>query len=146
VPVPINHPALLALDAELRALAKEQGAKNAAVLDSSGNLWCHAAELDPTDMPIIEEMLGELLDSAEVPLASGGKARVVRDAEEPFAYAISYLSIYVLLVWFEGAFDGQKAMLELDLRLPRITRLTEDLPPDDGPYRPAESARGRPGR
>jgi hypothetical protein len=143
VGVPFNHPALLALDAELAALAKEQGAKNAAVLDSSGNLWCHAAPLEKTDMPIVETMLGSLLDAAEVPLSHGGKAVVVRDREEPFAYAISYLSIYVLLVWFDGAFDGPKAMAALELRLPRITRLTEDLPPDDGPYRPAESARRR---
>ena len=133
----------MALDAELGAVAKEQGAKNAAVLDSSGNLWCHACELDPRDMPIIEAMLGELLDSAEMPLASGGKARVVHADAAPFAYAISYLSIYVLLVWFEGAFDGSEVLRDLELRLPRIMRLTEDLPPDDGPYRPAESMRSR---
>lgn len=141
--VPENDAVLLALDAELQALAKEQAAKNAAILDSSGNLWCHAAALDREDMPKIEALLAEALDADDLPLASGGKARVVHHAEEPFAYAISYLSIYVLVVWFEAAFDRERVLLDLDLRLPRITRLTEDLPPDPGPYRPAEAARGR---
>ena len=48
---------------------------------------------------------------------------------------------HVLVVWFGAAFDGDQALVRLDMWLPRITSLTADLPPDDSSYRPAQSAR-----
>ena len=122
----------------LAKLASDCGGVFAFVVDEGNGLWCvgiptppqaiayHAEELaDGFYRDVVAPRMGEL--------RRGGKIDTAK-LEDPAQYvALSFASIYVAVVWFDGDFDPFTARMKTRRALPIIESLIVALPPPGGP-------------
>lgn len=122
-----------ALATALETLARDAGASNALVGDSSGALYCRAHPLD-----------WEQTRSALALIKEIGRRRIHRYGEwrhrsstnvddlQPF-HARWFEGIYFVVLLYDDAADTRATTRALRAALPEIARLTTALPPPDGP-------------
>lgn len=138
------HPIWRALYDALAALAVACDGRFAFVLDEGNGLWCVGIRGNaPTVLTFKQDEVADRFYRAEiVPRMSmmrrGQKFEIVRrftDVNESSDryFAVSFASIYALVVWFDQAFDVERARTEVRKALPRIESLVLDLPPSGGP-------------
>lgn len=121
-----------ALNLALIELAEACNGTGAAVIDDGNGLWCtsHIGFERACDTFYREEIALR----PEVQLKKGRPLHVVRADPPAHAYvAESFASIYVVIVFFDRAFDPFTARSRLRAALPRIESLTLSLPPPFGP-------------
>ncbi|HEY1954290.1 MAG TPA: hypothetical protein VGH28_01730 [Polyangiaceae bacterium] len=139
-----SNPTWKALYDALAALAVACDGTFAFVLDEGNGLWCVGIrDRAPTTMTFKEDDAADRFYRDEiVPRTSmmqhGRKFEIVRrftDVNESGDryFAVSFASIYALVVWFDTAFDVERARTEVRKALPRIESLVVDLPPSGGP-------------
>ena len=120
------------LNEHLVALAGDTGATGASVIDEGG--WVYGNAYTPA--PTWEVRVAELSDMAlatlgEHTLNRGGHVHMVRDQELPYGLVESFAGIYLLVLWFDGAFDGHVTRAFVRRALPAIESLLMHLPPED---------------
>ena len=127
------------LDRRLTLLAGQCGAACAFVVDTTGQAY-GASDPLPDDWATHAEAVGPLVVAAtrEHPLRRGGHLHLVRSVEPPFLAAESFAGVYLLILLFDGAFDGALVSAVVRRALPEIEALTVALPPPD----PTREARG----
>ena len=127
-----SDPALNALQRALCDLVLECDGTCAAVIDDGNGLWCTS---NPGFEPAADRFYREeIAAQPTVQLKRGVHLHVVRHDPPARAYvAESFASIYVLILWFDRAFDPFTARTQLRRALPRIEALTLALPPPFGP-------------
>jgi hypothetical protein len=137
-----NNPALNALHAVLLDLATECEASCVAVIDDGNGLWCtsHIGFEKAAD----RFYRTEIALQPDVHLRRGKPLHVVRDQPPDRAYlAESFASIYVVVMFFDRAFDPFTTRTRLRAALPRIEALTLALPPPFGPDGSDSEGQGR---
>jgi hypothetical protein len=136
------NPALSALNRALRELVAECEAACAAVIDDGNGLWCTSRPgFDSAADRFYRE---EIAACPDVQLKRGVRLRVVRQDPPDRAYvAESFASIYVVVLWFDRAFDPFTARSRVRSALPRIEALTIALPPPSGPEAGAGAGKAR---
>jgi hypothetical protein len=137
-----SNPALHALRKALVDLATECDAACVAVIDDGNGLWCtsHGGFEEAAD----RFYRTEIALQPEVHLRRGKPLHVVRDQPPDRAYlAESFASIYVVIVFFDRAFEPFTARTQLRAALPRIEALTLSLPPPFGPDDGEGTGQGR---
>lgn len=126
MPLGPTVPQWLALADELVALCDRTGARQAVVMDAFNDLWCRASPLE--DQQAAFDALARALDSADKPLRAGGRV----DLAEADVRAVSFAAVYVLLLFFDGAYRAAWVTAAIRRALPTIESLTTSLPPPDG--------------
>lgn len=137
-----NDPALNALNNALLELAAECEASCVAVIDDGNGLWC--ASHRGFEQAADRFYRTEIAMQPDVHLRRGKAFHVVRDDPPNRAYlAEAFASIYVVIVFFDRAFDPFTARTRLRAALPRIEALTLSLPPPFGPDAGGGEGQGR---
>ena len=142
VTTPTSNPAWSALNSALSNLVAECEGVCASVIDDGNGLWCasHRGFDSAADRYYREEIAAR----PEVQLNRGTRLRVVRQVPPDHAYvAESFAAIYVVILWFDRAFDPFTARSRLRSAVPRIEALTLSLPPPFGPDAGIGAAKGR---
>ncbi len=122
----------------LAALARACGGTFAFVLDEGNGLWCVGlSDAPPTTATHDEDRAADRFYRAEIvpqmtTLRRGLSLDIVRTDGDCYA-ALSFASIYVLVVWFERAFESTLVRARMRRALPIIEALTLALPPSGGP-------------
>jgi hypothetical protein len=125
----------------LAKLATESGGTFAFVLDEGNGLWCVGIpNEEATTFTREQDRAADRFYQAEVvPRASAlrkGSRLVLSKIDGDDRYAAqSFAGIYVLVVWFEGAFAETFVHARMRRVLPEIEALTLALPPSGGPGR-----------
>jgi hypothetical protein len=142
VPIASNDPALNALHRALCELVTDCTAKGAAVIDDGNGLWCVSEA--PFAKAADRFYREEIAMRPDVQLKRGGGLHLVRhDAPEHAYVAESFASIYVVIVFFDAAFDPFTARTNVRKALPKIEALTLALPPPFGPDAGGSSGKAR---
>jgi hypothetical protein len=139
-----HHPTWKALYDALAALATECGGPFSFVLDEGNGLWCVGLRgEEATTLTFDQNEAADRFYRAEIvprmmSMQRGHKFEIVRsfidvNVGSDRYYAMSFASIYALVVWFESAFDVAKTRDAVKRSLPRIEALVLDLPPSGGP-------------
>lgn len=132
---------LAALAAALHDLAHACSARAASVIDDGNGYWCGSR--GGLEAAADRFYRNEIALRPEVQLKRGYKLTVARATEpDQFYVAESFASIYVVIVWFDRAFDPFTARAQLRSALPKIEALTMSLPPPFGPGAGAGAAKG----
>jgi hypothetical protein len=133
------------LDQRLTMLTADCGAACSFVLDTTGQAYGTSSPL-PEDWATLAQEAGLLVVAAtrEHPLRKGGHLHLLRSVEPPFAAAESFAGVYMVLLLFDGPFDGARVSALVRHALPEIEALTVSLPPPD-PTREAKVAGMRAG-
>jgi hypothetical protein len=134
-----GHPVWTKLYIALARLAGACGGPFAFVIDEGNGLWCvgiHGSS--PTAATEPEDLAADRFYQAEmVPrmaaMRKGMHLDVVKTEGDDRYAALSFASIYALVVWFEGTFDASLVRARLRRALPEIEALTLALPPSGGP-------------
>ncbi len=134
-----DHPVWKKLYEELSALAAAAGGAFAFVVDEGNGLWCVGLpNREPMTQTFEENRAAHRFYVAEVaPIADGmrrgAKIDVAKVDGDDRYVAISFATIYVLVVWFKGGFEPPLVRARMRRVLPNIEALVVDLPPDGGP-------------
>jgi len=135
----VGHPVWKKLYEELSGLAASSGGAFAFVLDEGNGLWCVGVpNREPMTQTFDENRAADRFYAAEVaPLADamrrGGRIDVAKMDGDDRYVALSFATIYVLVVWFKGEFEAPLVRARMRRVLPNIEALVVDLPPDGGP-------------
>ena len=123
----------------LEQLARTSGGAFAFVLDEGNGLWCVGIPGEPaTTATSGEDRCADRFYAREVhPHETDLRHGIVLDVavtEGDDRYvAISFASIYVVVVWFERDFDPRLVRARIRKALPEIEAFTLALPPSPGP-------------
>jgi hypothetical protein len=134
-----DNPVWKKLYEALSGLAVKCGAPFAFVIDEGNGLWCVGlADSIPTTSTTHEDRAADRFYKNEmVPrlarLRRGSRIDVVKTDGDDRYIGVSFAGIYVVVVWFNGAFDPALVRARIRRALPTIEALTLALPPSGGP-------------
>src|SRR5450631_2177222 len=137
MPLGPTNPAWKKLEEVLCALARECGGAFAFVVDEGNGLWCVGPAGDSSDIPAAQDSANRFYRDVVVPqmkgLRRGSHLDMAQlDGDDRYV-AISFAGIYVLVVWFKGAFEAPLVRARMRRALPGIEALVLSLPPLGGP-------------
>jgi hypothetical protein len=134
----VDQPVWKKLYEELSSLAATSGGAFAFVLDEGNGLWCVGVpNREPMSQTFEENRAADRFYAAEVAsladsLRRGGRIDVAKVDGDDRYVALSFATIYVLVVWFKGDFEVPLVRARMRRVLPNIEALVIDLPPDGG--------------
>lgn len=149
MPLGPQNPTWSKLYEALAALARTSGGTFAFVVDEGNGLWCVGlADSPPTTATRHEDQAADRFYRDEVvprmtSLRHGIRIDVVKNDGTGRYVALSFASLYVVVVWFEGTFEPALVRARIRRALPEIEALTVALPPSGGPGHDAGARKAR---
>jgi hypothetical protein len=144
-----DNPTWKKLYETLAALALACRAPFAFVIDRGNGLWCVGlADSGPTTSTTHEDRAADRFFESEMASRPGEMRRRSRldvakvDGDDRYV-AVSFAEIYVLVVWFDRAFETALIRARIRRALPEIEALTLALPPSDDPGSDAGAKKAR---
>lgn len=137
-----DNPVWVKLYGALSSLAVECEGKFAFVIDVGNGLWCVGLpdaygnarwSTTPRQDRAADRFYRDEMTPRLSAIRRGSRMDVAKVDGDDRYYACSFAGIYVVVVWFDRAFDPVVARAMVRRALPEIESLTLALPPSTGP-------------